>query len=147
MDRFEARKAIVKELEESGVLVKVESLKHNVGHCYRCSTVVEPRVSKQWFVKMEPLAKKALEVVRNGEIKIIPKRMEKIYFNWLENIRDWCISRQLWWGHQIPAYYCQECGEVVVAKEMPKECKCGHTHFKQNEDVLDTWFSSALWPF
>ena len=105
MDRFEARKAVVKELEESGVLVKVESLKHNVGHCYRCSTVVEPRVSKQWFVKMEPLAKKALEVVRNGEIKIIPKRMEKIYFNWLENIRDWCISRQLWWGHRIPAWY------------------------------------------
>ena len=101
MDRFEARKAVVKELEESGVLVKVESLKHNVGHCYRYSTVVEPRVSKQWFVKMEPLAKKALEVVRNGEIKIIPKRMEKIYFNWLENIRDWCISRQLWWGHRI----------------------------------------------
>lgn len=152
MDRFEARKAIVKELEESGVLVKVESLKHNVGHCYRCSTVVEPRVSKQWFVKMEPLAKKALEVVRNGEIKIIPKRMEKIYFNWLENIRDWCISRQLWWGHRIPAWYGPD-NRMFVAMTEEEAYAQAKAHYGkdvelvQEEDVLDTWFSSALWPF
>ena len=152
MDRFEARKAIVKELEESGVLVKVESLKHNVGHCYRCSTVVEPRVSKQWFVKMEPLAKKALEVVRNGEIKIIPKRMEKIYFNWLENIRDWCISRQLWWGHRIPAWYGPD-NHMFVAMTEEEAYAQAKAHYGkdvelvQEEDVLDTWFSSALWPF
>ena len=152
MDRFEARKAIVKELEESGVLVKVESLKHNVGHCYRCSTVVEPRVSKQWFVKMEPLAKKALEVVRNGEIKIIPKRMEKIYFNWLENIRDWCISRQLWWGHRIPAWYGPD-NHMFVAMTEEEAYAQAKAHYGkdvelvQEEDVLDTWFSSALWSF
>lgn len=152
MDRFEARKVIVKELEESGVLVKIESLKHNVGHCYRCSTVVEPRVSKQWFVKMEPLAKKALEVVRNGEIKIIPKRMEKIYFNWLENIRDWCISRQLWWGHRIPAWYGPD-NHMFVAMSEEEAHEQAKAHYGkavelvQEEDVLDTWFSSALWPF
>lgn len=152
MDRFEARKVIVKELEESGVLVKIENIKHNVGHCYRCSTVVEPRVSKQWFVKMEPLAKKALEVVRTGEIKIIPKRMEKIYFNWLENIRDWCISRQLWWGHRIPAWYGPD-NHMFVAMSEEEAYAQAKAHYGkdvelvQEEDVLDTWFSSALWPF
>lgn len=152
MDRFEARKVIVKELEESGVLVKIENIKHNVGHCYRCSTVVEPRVSKQWFVKMEPLAKKALEVVRTGEIKIIPKRMEKIYFNWLENIRDWCISRQLWWGHRIPAWYGPD-NHMFVAMSEEEAYGQAKAHYGkgvelvQEEDVLDTWFSSALWPF
>ena len=152
MDRFEARKVIVKELEESGVLVKIENIKHKVGHCYRCSTVVEPRVSKQWFVKMEPLAKKALEVVRTGEIKIIPKRMEKIYFNWLENIRDWCISRQLWWGHRIPAWYGPD-NHMFVAMSEEEAYAQAKAHYGkgvelvQEEDVLDTWFSSALWPF
>ena len=152
MDRFEARKAVVKELEESGVLIKIEALKHNVGHCYRCNTVIEPRVSKQWFVKMEPLAKKAIEVVRNEDIKIIPKRMEKIYFNWLENIRDWCISRQLWWGHRIPAWYgpdnhmfVAECEEEAYAQAKKHYGK--DVELVQEEDVLDTWFSSALWPF
>ena len=152
MDRFEARKAIVKELEETGVLVKIEALKHNVGHCYRCNTVIEPRVSKQWFVKMEPLAKKALEVVRNEEIKIIPKRMEKIYFNWLENIRDWCISRQLWWGHRIPAWYGPDNHMFVAVSEEEAYTQAKKHYGKdveltQEEDVLDTWFSSALWPF
>ena len=152
MDRFEARKAIVKELEETGVLVKIEALKHNVGHCYRCNTVIEPRVSKQWFVKMEPLAKKALEVVRNEEIKIIPKRMEKIYFNWLENIRDWCISRQLWWGHRIPAWYGPDNHMFVAVSEEEAYAQAKKHYGKdveltQEEDVLDTWFSSALWPF
>ena len=152
MDRFEARKVIVKKLEESGVLVKIENIKHNVGHCYRCSTIVEPRVSKQWFVKMEPLAKKALEVVRTGEIKIIPKRMEKIYFNWLENIRDWCISRQLWWGHRIPAWYGPD-NHMFVAMSEEEAYAQAKAHYGkdvelvQEEDVLDTWFSSALWPF
>lgn len=152
MDRFEARKAIVKELEETGVLVKIEALKHNVGHCYRCNTVIEPRVSKQWFVKMEPLAKKALEVVRNEEIKIIPKRMEKIYFNWLENIRDWCISRQLWWGHRIPAWYGPDNHMFIAVSEEEAYAQAKKHYGKdveltQEEDVLDTWFSSALWPF
>ncbi|MCQ2514915.1 MAG: valine--tRNA ligase [Ruminococcus sp.] len=148
MDRYECRKAIVKELEEGGFLVKVEPLKHNVGTCYRCKTTVEPRVSKQWFVKMEPLAKPAIECVRNGQTKIIPDRFEKVYYNWMENIKDWCVSRQLWWGHRIPAYYCEDCGEIIVAKEMPKVCpKCGSEHLHQDEDTLDTWFSSALWPF
>ena len=148
MERYEARKAIVKDLEEQGYLLKVEDHTHNVGTCYRCGTTVEPMVSKQWFVKMEPLAKPAIDVVRNGQIKLIPERMDKTYYNWMENIKDWCISRQLWWGHRIPAYYCESCGEVVVAKEQPDCCpKCGSTHLHQDEDTLDTWFSSALWPF
>ena len=148
MDRYEARKAIVKDLEEQGYLLKIEEHTHNVGTCYRCGTTVEPMVSKQWFVKMDPLAKPAIDVVRNGEIKLIPERMNKTYYNWMENIKDWCISRQLWWGHRIPAYYCDDCGEVIVAKEAPTTCpKCGSTHLHQDEDTLDTWFSSALWPF
>lgn len=148
MDRYEARKAIVKDLEEGGFLVKVESIKHNVGSCYRCSTTVEPRISKQWFVKMKPLAEPAIQVVRDGKVKFVPDRFEKIYFNWMENIRDWCISRQLWWGHRIPAWYCTDCGETIVSREAPKTCpKCGGTHLHQDEDTLDTWFSSALWPF
>jgi len=148
MDRYEARAAIVKELDELGLLVKVEDYSHNVGTHDRCKTTIEPLIKKQWFVKMEELIKPAVEAVKNGEIELIPARMEKTYFNWTDNIRDWCISRQLWWGHRIPAYYCDECGEVVVAKGMPEKCpKCGCTHFKQDEDTLDTWFSSALWPF
>ena len=148
MDRYECRKALVADLEEQGLLVKVEPHSHNVGTHDRCGTTVEPMVKQQWFVKMDELIKPAVEAVKNGEIKLLPKRMEKTYFNWTDNIRDWCISRQLWWGHRIPAYYCEECGETVVAKEMPKVCpKCGCTHFKQDEDTLDTWFSSALWPF
>ena len=148
MDRYEARKAIVKDLEEGGFLVETEAYNHNVGTCYRCHTTIEPRVSKQWFVKMEPLAKPAIECVKDGRTKFIPKRSEKIYFNWMENIKDWCISRQLWWGHRIPAYYCDDCGEITVAKEAPSKCpKCGCTHLHQDEDTLDTWFSSALWPF
>ena len=148
MERYEARKAIVKDLEEQGFLVKIEDHAHNVGTCYRCGTTVEPMVSKQWFVKMEPLAKPAIDVVRDGKIKLIPERMNKTYFNWMENIKDWCISRQLWWGHRIPAYYCADCGEVIVAKDAPEKCpKCGSTHLHQDEDTLDTWFSSALWPF
>ena len=148
MDRYEARKAIVKDLEAEGALVKVEDYNHNVGTCYRCHSTIEPMVSKQWFVKMEPLAKPAIESVEKGEIKFVPERFTKNYMNWMKNTRDWCISRQLWWGHRIPAYYCDDCGEVVVAKEMPKVCpKCGCTHFTQDPDTLDTWFSSALWPF
>lgn len=148
MDRYQARKAIVKDLQEQGFLVKTEDIKHNVGSCYRCKTVVEPKVSKQWFVKMKPLAAPAIESVKNGETKFIPERFEKIYFHWMENIKDWCISRQLWWGHRIPAWYCADCGEVIVAKEEPKVCpKCGSGSLFQDEDTLDTWFSSALWPF
>ena len=148
MDRFVARKAIVKDLEEQGDFVKVEPYKHNVGTCYRCHNTIEPMISKQWFVKMEPLAKPAIEAVRSGETKFVPERFDKIYFHWMENIKDWCISRQLWWGHRIPAWYCQECGEIIVAKEEPTVCsKCGCTHLVQDEDTLDTWFSSALWPF
>lgn len=147
MDRFEARKAIIKDLEELGLLVKTKDHEHNVGHCQRCSTVIEPILSKQWFVKMKSLAEPALKVVRDEEIKFVPERFSKIYFNWMENIQDWCISRQLWWGHRIPAYYCTHCNEVIVAKEKPSKCsKCGG-EFKQDEDTLDTWFSSALWPF
>ena len=147
MDRYEARKAIVADLEKEGFLVKVKDHNHNVGSCYRCSTTVEPRVSKQWFVKMEPLAKPAIEAVRNGETRFIPERFEKIYFHWMENIKDWCISRQLWWGHRIPAYYCDDCGEMVVSKTDVHTCpKCGGA-MHQDEDTLDTWFSSALWPF
>ena len=148
MDRYEARKAIVRDLEEQGFLVKIEPLNHNVGACYRCNSVVEPRISKQWFVRMEPLAKPAVESVKNGDIKFIPGRLEKIYFNWMENIKDWCISRQLWWGHRIPAWYCPDCGEIIVSRVDPEKChKCGSTNLKQDEDTLDTWFSSALWPF
>ncbi len=148
MDRYTARKAVVSDLEALGLLKKVEPMKHNVGACYRCNSVVEPRISKQWFVKMEPLARPAIETVKNGDIKLIPQRFEKTYYNWMENIKDWCISRQLWWGHRIPAYYCADCGEVIVAKEEPKVCpKCKCTKLSQDEDTLDTWFSSALWPF
>ncbi len=147
MSSQEARKAIVKELEELGLLIKIEPHKHNVGTCYRCSTTVEPRVSIQWFVKMEPLAKPAVDVVKNGDIKFIPERMDKTYYNWMENIKDWCISRQLWWGHRIPAWYCS-CGEVTVSETDVKACpKCGNEKLVQDEDTLDTWFSSALWPF
>ena len=148
MDRYEARKAIVEELDRMGLLVRIEDYSHNVGTHDRCKTTIEPLVKEQWFVKMDELIKPAVEAVKNGDIKLIPKRMEKTYFNWTDNIRDWCISRQLWWGHRIPAYYCDECGEVVVAKKMPEVCpKCGCTHFTQDPDTLDTWFSSALWPF
>ena len=148
MDRYEARKAIVEELDRQGLLVKIEDYSHNVGTCYRCHSTVEPLIKLQWFVKMDELIKPAVEAVKSGEIKLIPERMEKTYFNWTDNIRDWCISRQLWWGHRIPAYYCDKCGEVIVAKEMPKMCpKCGCEHLTQDSDTLDTWFSSALWPF
>lgn len=148
MTAAECRKAIVKELEEKGYLLKVEPIKHNVGHCYRCHTVIEPLVSMQWFVKMAPLAAPAIDAVRSGKTKFVPERFDKVYFNWMENIRDWCISRQLWWGHRIPAWYCADCGEVVVSREDPTVCpKCGSHHLHQDEDTLDTWFSSALWPF
>jgi valyl-tRNA synthetase len=148
MDRYEARKAIVAELDEMGLLVKIEEHVHNVGTHDRCKATIEPMVKEQWFVKMDELIKPAVKAVKDGEIRLIPERMEKTYFNWTDNIRDWCISRQLWWGHRIPAYYCDKCGEVVVAKEMPKVCpKCGCEHFTQDPDTLDTWFSSALWPF
>ncbi len=148
MDRYEARKAIVEALDAMGLLVKVEDYSHNVGTHDRCKTTIEPLVKQQWFVKMDELIKPAVEAVKNGAIKLIPERMEKTYYNWTDNIRDWCISRQLWWGHRIPAYYCDACGEIIVAKEMPEACpKCGSTHFTQDPDTLDTWFSSALWPF
>ncbi len=148
MDRYEARKKIVADLEEQGCLISVEDHVHNVGTCYRCGTTVEPKASLQWFVKMEPLARPAIDAVRDGRIKFVPERFEKNYFHWMENIRDWCISRQLWWGHRIPAYYCADCGETVVAKEAPERCpKCGGTSLSQDPDTLDTWFSSALWPF
>ena len=148
MDRYECREAIVKDLEEGGFLVKIEPHTHNVGTCYRCKTTVEPRVSKQWFVKMEPLAKPAIKCVKEKQTQIIPERFEKVYYHWMENIKDWCISRQLWWGHRIPAYYCADCGHITVAKENPGKCeKCGSANIKQDEDTLDTWFSSALWPF
>ncbi|HHX17997.1 MAG TPA: valine--tRNA ligase [Clostridium sp.] len=148
MDRYEARKQIVKDLENLDLLVRIEDHTHNVGECYRCNTVVEPIISKQWFVKMEPLAKPAIEAVKNGSIKFVPERFSKIYYNWMENIQDWCISRQLWWGHRIPAYYCLECGYTMVGDNMPDNCsKCNSTKIKQDEDTLDTWFSSALWPF
>ena len=148
MDRYECRKAIVADLEEQGYLVKVEPYSHNVGCCYRCGTVVEPLTSPQWFVKMAPLAKKAIEVVKDGRIKFVPDRFSKTYLNWMENVHDWCISRQLWWGHQIPAWYCDDCGEITVSREDPTECAhCHSKHIHREEDVLDTWFSSALWPF
>ncbi len=148
LDRYEARKQIVEELEKEGLLVKIEDYSHNVGTHDRCGTTIEPLIKKQWFVKMDELIKPAAEAVKNGDIKLIPERMDKIYFNWTDNIRDWCISRQLWWGHRIPAYYCDSCGEIVVDKKRPEVCpKCGGTHLTQDEDTLDTWFSSALWPF
>ncbi len=148
LDRLEARKAIVADLIAGGYLIKEEPYKHNVGVCYRCHNVVEPIVSKQWFVKMGPLAAPAIKVVKDKKIEFIPSRFSKTYFNWLDNIKDWCISRQLWWGHRIPAYYCEDCGEMMVQEDAPAVCsKCGSTHLKQDEDVLDTWFSSALWPF
>ena len=148
MDRYEARKAIVADLEEQGYLVKVEEHTHNVGTCYRCGTDVEPIISAQWFVKMEPLAREALRVVNDGEVKFVPDRFSKIYTNWMENVHDWCISRQLWWGHRIPAWTCEDCGGMTVSETDPTECQhCHSTHIRQEEDVLDTWFSSALWPF
>ncbi|MBS6545829.1 MAG: valine--tRNA ligase [Butyricicoccus pullicaecorum] len=148
MDRYECRKAVIKDLEEGGYLVKIEDHEHNVGTCYRCGTTVEPMTSAQWFVKMAPLAKPAMDVVKDGRVKFVPDRFSKTYLRWMENVHDWCISRQLWWGHRIPAYYCDDCGEMVVAKEDVTVCpKCGGTHMRQEEDVLDTWFSSALWPF
>ena len=148
MDRYECRKALVEDLEKEGLLVKVVPHSHNVGTHDRCGTTVEPMIKQQWFVKMDDLIKPAVEGVKNGEIKLLPKRMEKTYFNWTDNIRDWCISRQLWWGHRIPAYYCDECGEMVVSRNAPEKCpKCGCTHMTQDPDTLDTWFSSALWPF
>ncbi len=148
LDRFAARKKVEEDLAALGLLIEKEPYKHNVGECYRCHSSVEPIISKQWFVKMKPLAEPAIKVVKEGDIEFIPERFSKVYFGWMENIKDWCISRQLWWGHRIPAYYCEECGETVVAENTPERCpKCGCTHFKQDEDVLDTWFSSALWPF
>jgi len=148
MDRYEARKAIVKDLEDLGLLVKVVPHAHNVGTHDRCKTTVEPMIKQQWFVKMEEMAKPAIEALKNKTLNFVPERFDKIYLHWLENIRDWCISRQLWWGHRIPAYYCEKCGEVIVSRETPSVCpKCGCDHLKQDEDTLDTWFSSALWPF
>ena len=148
LDRYEARKAIVADLEEGGFLVRTEDYEHNVGNCYRCHQTVEPRVSKQWFVKMQPLAEPALAAVKNGKTSFIPDRFSKIYYHWMENIKDWCISRQLWWGHRIPAWYCDECGEVIVSKDTPSVCPhCQSSKLRQDEDTLDTWFSSALWPF
>ncbi len=148
MDRFEAREAIVSRLKEEGLLEKIEPHVHAVGHCYRCKTVIEPYLSDQWFVKTKPLAEKPIEAVKTGEIKFIPKQWENTFFDWMYNIRDWCISRQIWWGHRIPAWYCQDCGHVNVCEETPAKCeKCGSTNLKQDEDVLDTWFSSAMWPF
>ena len=148
MDRYEARKAIVEDLKAEGALVEIEDYSHNVGTCYRCGTTVEPRVSKQWFVKMKPLAGPAIDAVKNGDTRFIPQRFEKVYFHWLENIRDWCISRQLWWGHRIPAWYCADCGEITVSRTAPTACShCGRKNIEQDPDTLDTWFSSALWPF
>ena len=148
MKAIDARELIVKKLESIGALVKIEDYTHNVGKCYRCHSTIEPRVSEQWFVAMKDLAKRAADSVRNDEVRFVPKRYEKMYFNWLDNIQDWCISRQLWWGHRIPVYYCDECNEMIASNHMPEKCsKCGSTHLHQDEDSLDTWFSSALWPF
>lgn len=148
MDRYECRSEIVKDLEAEGALIEIEDYSHNVGTCYRCHTSIEPRLSKQWFVKMAPLAEPAIQVVKDGKVKFVPERFDKIYYHWMENIKDWCISRQLWWGHRIPAYYCEDCGEVIVSKSDVCKCtKCGSEHIHQDPDTLDTWFSSALWPF
>ncbi len=148
MGLMEARKEIVKDLQELNALEKIEDYTHNVGKCYRCHNTIEPRISMQWFMKMEELAKPAIEVVKSGKIKFVPERFDKIYFHWMENVKDWCISRQIWWGHRIPAYYCEECGEIMVEAEMPEKCtKCGSKKIHQDQDTLDTWFSSALWPF
>ena len=148
MDRYECRKALLADLEEAGYLIKIEKHDHAVGTCYRCHTTIEPRLSLQWFVKMDELAKPAIDILKRGDLKFVPDKFDKTYLQWLENIRDWCVSRQLWWGHQIPAYYCQDCGELIVAEQAPHECpKCKSTNIKQDEDVLDTWFSSGLWPF
>lgn len=148
MDLLEAREKIVERLQKQGDLIKIEDYTHNVGKCYRCHHTIEPKISEQWFVKMKPLAEPAIEAVKKGEVRFIPERFDKIYYNWMENIQDWCISRQLWWGHRIPAYYCEDCDNVMVAEEEPKQCtKCGSSHIHQDEDTLDTWFSSALWPF
>jgi valyl-tRNA synthetase len=148
MDRYEAREQIIKDLEESGLLERIENHRHNVGTCYRCKNVIEPLVSRQWFVKMKPLAESAIEAVKKRKVIFIPERFSKTYFNWMENIQDWCISRQLWWGHRIPAYYCNNCGETIISRDKPERCsKCGSTDIRQDEDTLDTWFSSALWPF
>ncbi|MDD4502496.1 MAG: valine--tRNA ligase, partial [Clostridia bacterium] len=148
LDRYEARRRIVKDLEEAGLIDKIEKHMHNIGSCYRCDSIVEPKVSTQWFVKMEPLAKPAVDVVNRSETEFVPSRFSKIYLNWMEDCHDWCISRQLWWGHRIPAYYCEDCGNVIVSDEMPNSCnKCKSSNIKQDEDTLDTWFSSALWPF
>ncbi len=148
MDRYEARKAVVKELEARGLITRIENIQHSVGHCYRCDSVIEPLISTQWFVRMQPLAQPAIKAVKDGDIRFVPQRFEKIYFHWMENIKDWCISRQLWWGHRIPAYYCCECGEMMVRREQPTECaKCGSKRIEQDPDTLDTWFSSGLWPF
>ncbi|HHY39165.1 MAG TPA: valine--tRNA ligase [Clostridia bacterium] len=148
MDRYECRKALVRDLEQAGLLVRVEDHSHAVGHCYRCNTIVEPLLSKQWFVKMKPLTEPAMRVVEEGRIRFVPERFTKIYLNWLSNIKDWCISRQLWWGHRIPVWYCSDCGEMIVSKDDPDTCpKCGSRSLEQDPDVLDTWFSSALWPF
>jgi len=148
MDRFECREALVKQLEERGLLVGTADYSHSVGHCQRCNTIVEPRISTQWFVKIKPLADPAIEVVRNGRIRIVPERFAKVYYNWMENIRDWCISRQLWWGHRIPVWYCDDCGKETCEATDPTTCAhCGGTNIRQDPDVLDTWFSSGLWPF
>jgi valyl-tRNA synthetase len=148
MDRYECREEVINDLDEENLLVKIDNHEHSVGQCYRCDTVIEPLVSKQWFVKMEPLAEPAIKAVKDGDIKFIPERFSKVYLNWMENIKDWCISRQLWWGHRIPVWYCQDCEEVIVSREEPTECtNCNSSNLKQDEDVLDTWFSSALWPF
>ncbi len=148
LDRFVARNKLVETLKEQGLLVKIEDHKHAVGHCYRCDTIVEPYVSTQWYVKIKPLAEPAIEIVKSGEVKFVPEMWKKVYFEWMNNIKDWCISRQLWWGHRIPAWYCGDCKHITVAKETPAKCeKCGSTNIKQDEDVLDTWFSSGLWPF
>ncbi len=148
MDRFACRREVLKQLEALGLLEKVSDHPHNVGHCDRCKTVVEPALSTQWFVKMQPLAEPAIQAVEDGRIRFVPENWAKTYFEWMRNIRDWCISRQLWWGHRIPAWYCQRCGEINVARETPTRCsKCGHTELQQDTDVLDTWFSSGLWPF
>lgn len=146
-DRLECRQNLVADLERQGLLAKVEPYTHAVGHCQRCDTIIEPLISEQWFVKTKPLAEPAIRVVREGRIKFIPKRFEKVYFNWMENIRDWCISRQLWWGHRIPVWYCDDCGEMMVAEEDPTECSCGSKNIRQDPDILDTWYSSGLWPF